>query len=66
MTTTAAILGILAALIPFGIFLWRRRIARDDSPEARRNEIDSALAKHDAAKVNEILGDAIRNTTPRN
>ncbi len=61
---TAAILSILAALVPFCIWLWRRRAARQDAPEARRNEIDTAIAAADAKKVNELLDDEVRSIPP--
>ena len=54
---TASIIAILAALIPFGIWLWKRKAAKDDSPEAKRDEIHKAIADGDADTVNRLLDD---------
>ena len=62
---TASILAILAALVPFGIWLWRRKVARDSSPEEKRDEIHKAIAKSDADTVNILLDDALRNPDGR-
>lgn len=45
MTLTLAILGIIAALIPLGIFLIRRRIDVADTPESKRQKLSDEIAK---------------------
>ena len=62
---TAAILAILAAIIPFGIWLLKRKAARDDSPEAKRDEIHEAIAKGDANDVSRLLDDTLRMPAPK-
>ena len=61
---TAAIIGILAAIIPFGIFLWKRRAARLASPEERLQQIHEVIIKASANDVNALLDDAIRGRPP--
>lgn len=58
------ILTILAALIPFVIWLWKRRAARKDDPrtqhEERLTQIDRAIAKSDGDSVNRQLDDSLQ------
>ena len=53
---TVAILSILAALIPFGIWLYKRKAARVDDPlkqiEEKKNETDRIIKNHDARALN--------------
>ena len=58
---TAAILTILAALIPFGIWLYRRRAAENDDPQAQhekhREQIAKEILRNDEASANRSLDD---------
>jgi type VI protein secretion system component VasK len=58
---TAAILAILAALVPFLIWLWKRRDAREDNPQTqhdqKREQIAREIARSDEAGANRSLDD---------
>ena len=58
---TTAILTILAALIPFGIWLYRRRAAENDDPqeqhEKHRAQIAKEIIRNDEASANRSLDD---------
>ena len=56
---TLAILGLLGALVPFGIWLWKRRAARQEDPrEQHRQAYDQA--DHPQSKPNVELADTGR------
>jgi hypothetical protein len=61
---TVAILSILGALVPLLVWWVRRRAARQDAPEAKRDQIHGALAKGNENDVNRLLDDAVRGTPP--
>jgi hypothetical protein len=42
---TASILAILAVLVPFVIWLWKRRDAKEDDPENQRQTRQAAIAR---------------------
>jgi len=56
---TTAILGILAALIPFAIWLWKRAAAKHDDPaqqhENHREQIAKEIVRNDEASANRSL-----------
>jgi hypothetical protein len=56
---TTAILGILAALIPFAIWLWKRHAATEDDPwqqhENHRETIAKEIIHNDEAAANQSL-----------
>lgn len=60
---TASILTILAALIPFLIWLWKRRVAREDSPEEKQREwmrqAEREIASDDAGSASVRVNDAL-------
>ena len=56
---TTAILGILAALIPFVIWLWKRHDAKTDDPwqqhENHREQIAKEIIHNDETSANRSL-----------
>ena len=56
---TTAIVGILAALIPFAIWLWKRHAATQDDPWQQHEKHQEAIAKeiihNDEAAANQSL-----------
>ena len=58
---TTAILTILAALIPFAIWLWKRAAAEHDDPlqkhENHREQIAKEIVRNDEASANRSLDD---------
>ena len=58
---TTAILGILAALIPFAIWLWKRAAAKHDDPaeqnENHRETIAKEILRNDETAANRSLDD---------
>ena len=61
---TASILALLGALIPFVIWLWKRRVSKQDDKyqqhEARVQEANSAIARGNADAVTRQLDDELR------
>lgn len=60
---TAGIIAILAALIPFVIWLWKRAAAKKDDPneksEVMREQMAKAILKGDPERVNILLDDKL-------
>ncbi len=60
---TLAILGLLSAVIPFGIWWIKRRIERNESPEEKNRrayaEIDSDIATGDSRVASAHASDAL-------
>lgn len=60
---SAAILTILAALIPFLIWLWKRKAAESDDPINKRvkwrEDAENEIAKDDEVGANVRINDAL-------
>ncbi len=58
---TTAILGIVVALIPFAIWLWKREAAKHDDPAEQHEKAREAIAREiihdDEAAANRSLDD---------
>lgn len=65
MGTTAAILSILAALVPFLVWVYKRQAAKHDNPilqkEKQDEAIDHAIATDDVAAINVFIHDKLQN-----
>jgi len=55
---TLAILSLLGALVPFGIWLWKRRAAKQDSPVEQNREAYKQ-AEREQAGPNVALSDSL-------
>jgi hypothetical protein len=57
----ASILAILAALVPFLIWLWQRHARREEDPYEKhiehREELAREIIRHDEARANRSLDD---------
>lgn len=60
---TASILGLLAVIIPFAIWLWKRKAAKKDDPneqtEVMREQMAKAILTKDIKHVNVLLDDKL-------
>ena len=56
---TAAILSLLAALIPFGIWLWKRRAAKRDDPIQQHRDACKEIQKPVAPVADTHLADEL-------
>ena len=61
---TASILTIVAALVTFGIWMYKRKVAKDSSPEEKRDEIHKAIADRNQTDINLLVDDAVRLRSP--
>jgi uncharacterized protein YpmS len=65
MGTTAAILTLLAALVPFLIWAYKRHVAEEENPVAKKaktdEEIDHAIATDDVDAINKFVHNKLQN-----
>jgi len=65
MGTTAAILGLLSVVVPFLIWVYKRREARDEDPVLQKakkdEELEKAIATNDVDAINVFVHDRLQD-----
>ena len=65
MATTAAIMSILVAVVPFLIWLYKRRVAKQEDPVIQQKKqdekLDKAIADNDVDTINEFIHDKLQD-----